>query len=271
MSGLERVDHGHHRGGLGAVALERGHGQREPGGIAQQAQRDLRIQSAFFREARFAEPIASVGFEVKRRHVIKHQTGRSQLCVDSARGRKCLPERWFGEQRKAAVQRRVRHRDHPSLLDHAQRVGLTGRLDDPRQHQLPKRLVPVGSCGEPELVVGRTQRIPQQRRLRRGDRQRLGRRTFGQAQVELSLPAANRCAAAAFSAATPASSRAEPRCSILRDPRREDHTTCTAVAPKDVFTVRTYATQAPYGPLASAQIRTSTSPNPQFTALQTCR
>lgn len=51
--------------------------------------------------------------------------------------------------------------------------------------------------------------------------------------------AANRSAAAAFSAASSASSWAEPRCSIDRDPRREDHTTCTAVAPEAVFTVRT--------------------------------
>ena len=42
-----------------------------------------------------------------------------------------------------------------------------------------------------------------------------------------------------------------------RDPRREDHTICTAVAPELVLTVRTYATQAPYGPPPSAQIRTS--------------
>jgi len=57
-------------------------------------------------------------------------------------------------------------------------------------------------------------------------------------------------------------------CSIERDPRRDDHTICTAVAPELVFTVRTYATTAPYGPTPSAQIRTSREPNPQVTALQ---
>ena len=55
-------------------------------------------------------------------------------------------------------------------------------------------------------------------------------------------PAASRCRAAAFSTSSSASSCAEPRCSIARDPRREDHTICTAVAPDAVFTVRTYAT-----------------------------
>jgi hypothetical protein len=63
-----------------------------------------------------------------------------------------------------------------------------------------------------------------------------------------SCPAATRCRAAAFSASTSASSCADPRCSISRDPRRDDHTTCTAVAPDFVFTVRTYGTSPLYGP-----------------------
>jgi hypothetical protein len=35
---------------------------------------------------------------------------------------------------------------------------------------------------------------------------------------------------------------------MFRDPRREDHTTCTAVAPDVVFTVRMYGTRPLYGP-----------------------
>jgi hypothetical protein len=37
-------------------------------------------------------------------------------------------------------------------------------------------------------------------------------------------------------------------CSIEREPRHQDHTICTAVAPEAVFTVRTKATRAAYGP-----------------------
>ena len=37
-------------------------------------------------------------------------------------------------------------------------------------------------------------------------------------------------------------------CSISREPRREEYTTCTAVAPEAVFTVRTYGTRPLYGP-----------------------
>jgi hypothetical protein len=34
-----------------------------------------------------------------------------------------------------------------------------------------------------------------------------------------------------------------PMCSMSREPRREEYTICTAVAPEAVFTVRTYATR----------------------------
>jgi hypothetical protein len=37
-------------------------------------------------------------------------------------------------------------------------------------------------------------------------------------------PAASRCLSASFSASISVSSRAEPMCSMLRDPRREDYT-----------------------------------------------
>jgi hypothetical protein len=56
-----------------------------------------------------------------------------------------------------------------------------------------------------------------------------------------------------------------------RDPRRDDQTICTATAPEEVFTVRTYATQAPYDPTASAQICTRIELNPQLTALPDAR
>ena len=67
--------------------------------------------------------------------------------------------------------------------------------------------------------------------------------------------------AAAFSNSTCAPSRADPRCSISRDPRWEEYTICTAVAPDDVFTVRTYGdTRQLYEPRL---VRTSSHHNPQ--------
>src|SRR6266511_369514 len=61
-----------------------------------------------------------------------------------------------------------------------------------------------------------------------------------------------------------ASSWADPMCSMSRDPRREECTICTALAPDAVFTVRTYGdTGIPYGPGLSAQIRPARRANPQ--------
>ena len=62
-----------------------------------------------------------------------------------------------------------------------------------------------------------------------------------------SWPTVSRCRAAAFSVSSPASSCAKPRCSISREPRRDEYTICTAVAPNFVFTVLTYGTKPLYG------------------------
>ena len=55
-----------------------------------------------------------------------------------------------------------------------------------------------------------------------------------------SCPAATRSAAAAFNTASSASWCAEPMCSISRDPRCDQCTIRTAVAPDAVWTARTY-------------------------------
>ena len=68
------------------------------------------------------------------------------------------------------------------------------------------------------------------------------------ANISAARPAAIRRRPAAFSISSPASSCADPRCSIFREPRRDDHTTCTPVAPDFVLTVRTYGTRPLYGP-----------------------
>ncbi len=55
-------------------------------------------------------------------------------------------------------------------------------------------------------------------------------------------------------------------CSISRDPRCQEYTICTAVAPDAVFTVRTYGTRQLYGPF-SVQIQLRRTGNPQVTAV----
>lgn len=55
----------------------------------------------------------------------------------------------------------------------------------------------------------------------------------------------------------------EPRCSISREPQREEYTAGAAVAPEAVFTVRTFGTGPLYSPRLSARIGPAKSKNKQ--------
>ncbi len=78
-------------------------------------------------------------------------------------------------------------------------------------------------------------------------------------------------AAARDICATPATLLSERKVWSRRDAGREDDAAGAAVAPADVFAERAEATQAPYGPPASAQIRTRPQPKTQVTALHNRR
>jgi hypothetical protein len=101
--------------------------------------------------------------------------------------RKCLPESSFGEHGQSAVQRRIRRADHAGLLEHAQRILLAGRFDDPRAHQLAKYFVSAGGLVEAEHVVCAAQAVPQMRCPRRGNRQRLRPSSPGDTEIQLGL------------------------------------------------------------------------------------
>ena len=169
---LERVDHRHHGRGLGHIALERRDVERKPGGVGEQPQGDLRIQPPFLREAGRTKPIASVGLEMQSCHVIKHQTGRPQPGMTSARSRKCLPEFGFSEHRQASLECAVGRRIDSGLLEHPQRVDLARRLDDAGSDQIAKHLIATGGGVETQNAVGLTQRLPQVCRSRGHDLQR---------------------------------------------------------------------------------------------------
>jgi hypothetical protein len=115
-------------------------------------------------------------------------------------------------------------------------------------HQVTEHLVTVGGRVEAQHPVSPTQRLPQVLRTGGHDFQR---RTLAdprplKPQVKALLTRSQTLSRCGFEhlQLDLVVSRAEPRCSIWRDPRREDHTICTAVAPEAVFTVRTYATTA---------------------------
>src|SRR5271167_133485 len=85
------------------------------------------------------------------------QSQCSQRRTSLARCRKCLPEAGFSENGQPAIQRRIRRCRHTGLVQHAQRLGLAGRLEDPRQHQRAKHIVPAGRLIELEHVIAAAQ------------------------------------------------------------------------------------------------------------------
>jgi hypothetical protein len=103
--------------------------------------------------------------------------------------------RVVGVALQATLDRRVGDRVDPGLGQDSQAVGLTGGLDDPREHQLPEHLVVVGGGVESELVIDPAQRVPQRRHLRGCDLQRAGSACSedvgvrAEVELELALPA----------------------------------------------------------------------------------
>jgi hypothetical protein len=123
---------------------------------------------------------------------------------------------------------------------HPQRVLLAGRLDDPGQHQIPEHLVTTDRTVKPEQVIDPAQSVPP--RPAREPTISNGPPVISvesRPRSNAPRPSASRCRAAALSASNSDSSWAEPRCSMRREPRRDDHTIRTAIAPDLVFTVRT--------------------------------
>lgn len=100
---------------------------------------------------------------------------------------------------------------------------LTGSMI-PGEHHLPEDFVLVGRLLQPSARYARSRARPSS-----------------------CCPAAIRCSAA-LSAFQIRFVVSPPRCSISRDPSREDHTICTSVAPDVAFTVRMYGMRPLYSP-----------------------
>jgi hypothetical protein len=185
---MNAVIYRQHRGRFGLVSREGVDHQREPRGVGEQPDGDLRVRPPLFGEPWFAEPIGSIGLEIQRAHVVEHQAGRAQASTRRAGGRQRLPPLVGREHWQATVHRPIRRRADARFGQHPQAVHLARRLDNPGQHQGPEHLVPIGGRIEPQHLVRAGQRIPQVPHPRRRDRKRATTVSTGiQAQIELAL------------------------------------------------------------------------------------
>jgi hypothetical protein len=83
----------------------------------------------------------------------------SRACAAHAADGLCRhPLRIFAQP---PVERRIRRRRQPGLLQHLQGIELAGRLDDPGQHQLAERLVPARRAAKAQHLISPTQHIMQ--------------------------------------------------------------------------------------------------------------
>jgi hypothetical protein len=165
VSLLEGLEHRQQGGGLGGVAFEAVHLQREPGRVDEQPDLDLRIHPAFLAHPDPAQLVIVLRLEVQRGDVVEHHRQRAGAgcVVEAGRGELAavVPLRAAAQRPEQRPQRRGRGTD---LIQDADRVRLRGRLDHPGQDQRPERL--VGDDVEPEPRVSLAEDLPQQ--LRRG-------------------------------------------------------------------------------------------------------
>ena len=94
--------------------------QREPVCVGEQPDGDLRLQPPLLGEPGLAEPVAGVGLEVQRGHVVEHQARPAQPGVRGARRGQLLPERLLRIDRQAPQHGPVRRRRDAGFLQHPQ-------------------------------------------------------------------------------------------------------------------------------------------------------
>jgi hypothetical protein len=110
-------------------------------------------------------------------------------------------------------------------------------------------LKPTTADREPRDLVSALEGVQHVPHPRGGDRQRAAALPAGlHAQAELQLPGHHPLPCRGLQRLQLHPVVRRPEVSIARNPRREDHTTCTAVAPNVVFTVRMYGTRPLYEP-----------------------
>jgi hypothetical protein len=174
--------------GLGLVALEQVHFQRESGGGGEQPDGDLRVDAVFLAHPDLAQLVLTFGLEVQRRHVIQHDCQARGLGGVPVTGlRDHGPVVPPGHALEAAHERHPMRGRDPDLGQNADGVQLAGRLDHPGQDQRPER--PIAETIQAEIVVDAGQDLPQDQRgcaLHHRRRPRSAR--AGAAEIQSQLP-----------------------------------------------------------------------------------
>ena len=167
MTGLELGQDGDQGGGLGPVPFEQVHLEREAARVDQEPDLDLRVDPVFLAHPDPAQVVLVGVLEVQRRHVVHDEGGLAGGAgrVRQARLRQLVAVVPGLTASQTPVDRVQRRRARTDLGQHAHRVGLARRLDDPRQHHSTERL--IAQRVEPQPGISAGQDIPQQQRRRR--------------------------------------------------------------------------------------------------------
>jgi hypothetical protein len=162
---LEAVEHGQQGGGLGGIALEAVHFEREPGPVDEQPDLDLWVDPALLAHPDLAQRVLVLRLEMQRGDVVENEAQRAIASgVGQAGARELAAVVALLAAGQRAEQGPHRRGGSADLLEDPDGVGLRGRLDHPGQDHRSERL--VGQGVEPEPVMGATENVPQRQRRR---------------------------------------------------------------------------------------------------------
>ncbi len=155
---LETREHRDNCLDFSAVALEALDFEREARPVDQQSDRDLRLEPALFRKPRLPVFVVFLYLEIQRGHVVEDERQRGLGGSLKAYAADGVPVFVVDGPFQAAMDGRVGWCVKTQPVKDADRVELGGRLDDPREDELPENRVVYRV--KPERVVYAVQHVP---------------------------------------------------------------------------------------------------------------
>jgi hypothetical protein len=156
MALRERAQHRDQGGGLGLVALEQVHLEREAARVRQEPGLDLRAGTALLAHPNLAQLVLVVALEVQRRHVVEHQGGgaaRADRVRPGSRGQ--LPAVVTGLRAGQGPEQRAQaHGRRADLVQDPHDPGLGGRLHDACQDHRTEPVIAQDVKPQPRIRAG---------------------------------------------------------------------------------------------------------------------